>query len=144
MCQTERALDKLIKKNLRQKSKKNEAEMMKKFMEESQRKLRMKELSQRNKEIKIANASKVGMPVDDLGRFQSMLKEMKEKKRRSKSCMQRPNTIFSGPQSTKATQGDQFSNGLQGILKQQKDRDKSHETLNNKRSIVGGTMEKLK
>ena len=29
----------------------------------------MKELSQRNKEIKIANASKVGMPVDDLGRF---------------------------------------------------------------------------
>jgi hypothetical protein len=77
----------LIKKNLRQKSKKNEAEMMKKFMEESQRKLRMKELSQRNKEIKIANASKVGMPVDDLERFQSMLKEMKEKKRRSKSCM---------------------------------------------------------
>ena len=61
--------------------------MMKKFMEESQRKLRMKELSQRNKEIKIANASKVSMPVDDLERFQSMLKEMKEKKRRSKSCM---------------------------------------------------------
>ena len=77
----------MIKKNLRQKSKKNEAEMMKKFMEESQRKLRMKELSQRNKEIKIANASKVSMPVDDLERFQSMLKEMKEKKRRSKSCM---------------------------------------------------------
>lgn len=51
-------MDKLIKRNIRQKSKKNAEEMLVKFMEETQRKLRQKEILLRNDEIKKANAGK--------------------------------------------------------------------------------------
>ena len=49
-------LDKLVKKNLRKKGKKEAEEMLKKFMEETQRKLRAAEISERNREVRKNNA----------------------------------------------------------------------------------------
>ena len=49
-------LNKLVKKNLRKKGKKEAEEMLKKFMEETQRKLRAAEISERNREVRKNNA----------------------------------------------------------------------------------------
>ena len=72
-----------------------------------------------------------------------MLKQMKEKKKRSKSCIQRSDNIFSGPHSTKATNKAEHI-AIQGILKKNKDRDMSQEALSNKRNIASNAMDKLK
>ena len=52
---TER-LDKLVKKNLRKKGKQDAEQMLKKFMEETQKKMRAAEISERNKEVRKNNA----------------------------------------------------------------------------------------
>ena len=46
------SVDKLIKKNLRQKNKQTAEEMLRKFMEENQKKKKQKDLMQMNQDIK--------------------------------------------------------------------------------------------
>lgn len=49
-------LDKLVKKNLRKKGKQDAEQMLKKFMEETQKKMRQAEISERNREVRKNNA----------------------------------------------------------------------------------------
>ena len=66
-------LDKLVKKNLRKKSKKEAEEMLRKFMEETQRKARVAEITERNKEVRKNNAKQSGHPNNENERVQTML-----------------------------------------------------------------------
>ena len=66
-------LDKLVKKNLRKKGKKEAEEMLKKFMEETQKKNRQAEITERNKEVRKNNAKQAGHPNNDHERVQTML-----------------------------------------------------------------------
>ena len=87
-------LDKLVKKNLRKKGKLDAEEMLKKFMEETQKKLRAAEITERNKEVRKKNAQAAGHPNNEHERVQTMLQKFKEKKKRSKSCIQKSENFF--------------------------------------------------
>jgi len=84
------SVDKLIKKNIRQKGKQTAEEMLKKFMEENQKKKRQKELIEMNNEIKRQNASK--HVEREIG--PSIIRQLDDKKHRSKSCIQNRDNFF--------------------------------------------------
>ena len=66
-------LDKLVKKNLRKKGKKDAEDMLRRFMEETQKKLRQAEITERNKEVRKKNAHAAGHKNNEHERVQTML-----------------------------------------------------------------------
>ena len=126
------SVDKLIKKNIRQKGKQTAEEMLKKFMEENQRKKRQEGLVRMNQEIKKQNASK--HCERDAGH--SVIKaSFDEKKHRSRSCIQNRDNFFTYHSGVTSPNLRQYQGPSS---RENRARDKSHEGLNKTAILSGG------
>jgi hypothetical protein len=81
-----------VKKNIKKIGKLNTEELIKRFMEETKKRKKRDELNNRNIEVRNMNAKPVDKTDDE--RIQELLSKMKYKKKRSKSCMNKSDTIF--------------------------------------------------
>lgn len=93
-----KGVDKLIKENLRKNKTKEEEEISRRYLEEFKQKLRKNELSQRNQQVRKINASKI-MGNANIQKQQAAAQKMsisRIKKQRSKSCMNKTDSIFGG------------------------------------------------
>eukprot|EP00347_Sterkiella_histriomuscorum_P007962 403346899 len=94
-----KGVDKLIKENLKKNKTKEEEEISKRYLEEFKQKLKKNELTQRNQQVRKINASKImynhqHKNSQALGKIN--LQRVGYKKHRSKSCMNKTDSIFGG------------------------------------------------